>query len=695
MSNIIKKTIQEQLHKKALAAYEAELDRQKNSWRKQLRGGIPAGEAPRRIGRTPFFVIPYAAAGADTIAEADHSGCPWILFMAEDGCFAPGDLEELEKQLDGISHDWAYPDEDLYEPDSAAGSGIRCYPYLKPDASPDTLLSYFYLGGIVAVRTQAAKHSAEQIASLQPTGAAFAKKALSAKNMTVADERSSAKDGLGFLYILCLTMMQKDTPVHITKVLFHRPLYYTPETLGNMLIAEPFGGSGEYVALKEAFLKSSGRGAEWKEAADGLFYPVYENTGEKVSILIPSKDHPQILQRAVASIREKSTYANLEIIVIDNGSNAENKAEYEALAKQYDFCYCYVPMDFNFSRMCNLAAKEASGDYYLLLNDDTEVITPDWIERMLGQARLPETGAVGAKLYYPDGDLIQHCGITNMYEGPVHKLFGYSDAVSYDRGRNRGVVDLVGVTAACLMIAKEKYDAVGGFPEVLSVAYNDVDFCFSLIEKQYRNVMRNDVRLFHYESLSRGDDHQDEAKRQRLFNERMILYTRHPSFVDHDPYYNPQLTGCNQNFEAGMPHENRDLPSVTDLALMKKAPGFAPVNEALIVNSDRLNVKPYAKELNAVLIDIHAHVRGLDSADYSFKVYLKQGDAVYEVPVFRRYRPDVERVYYEQTHVELSGLAARIAGGVLPEGEYEVWVEADSLISRQKLYNKASGKLKT
>ena len=670
MANIIKKTIQEQLHKKALAAYEAELDRQKNSWRKQLRGGIPAGEAARRIGRTPFFVIPYSAAGKDAIEEAERSGCPWILFAAEDGCFAPGDLEEMEKQLGGISHDWAYPDEDLYEPDSAAGNGIRCYPYLKPDASPDTLLSYFYIGGIAAVRTQAAKHQAEQIASQQAMG------------------------GLGFLYRLCLALMQKDQPAHITKVLFHRPLYTQPETLGNMLIAEPIGGSSEYVALKEAFLEAIGRKAEWKEEADGLFYPVYENTGEKVSILIPSKDHPQILQRAVASIREKSTYTNLEIIVIDNGSNAENKAEYETLAKQYDFRYCYVPMDFNFSKMCNLAAKEADGDYYLLLNDDTEVITPDWIERMLGQAGLPETGAVGAKLYYPDGDLIQHCGITNMYEGPVHKLFGYSDAVSYDRGRNRGVVDLVGVTAACLMIAKEKYDVVGGFPEVLSVAYNDVDFCFSLIEKQYRNVMRNDVRLFHYESLSRGDDHQDEAKRQRLFNERMILYTRHPSFVDHDPYYNPQLTGCNQNFEAGMPHENRDLPSVTDLAPMKKAPDFSPVNEALIVNSDRLNVKPYARELNAVLIDIHAHVRGLDSADYSFKVYLKQGDAVYEVPVFRRYRPDVERVYYEQTHVELSGLAARIAGGVLPEGEYEVWVEADSLLSRQKLYNKASRKLK-
>ena len=674
MSNIIKKTIQEQLHKKALAAYEAELDRQKNSWRKQLKKGIPVGDEPHRLSGTHFFVIPFSGAGAEAIAEAEHSGCKWILFAADDGCFAPEDPETLEKRVEGACRDWKYFDEDLYIPEGNGCEGVRCYPYLKPDASPDTLLSYFYLGGIVAVRIGAAKNEA---------------KAIAAENVSEAE-----KNGFAFVYRMCLNLMHNDPIyIHEAAVLFHRPLKEEPKALGNMLIAEPVGGGKEYVSVKEAFLKSIGRSADWKEEADGLYYPLYENAGEKVSILIPSKDHPQILKRAVASVREKSTYQNLEIIVIDNGSSAEAKAEYEAYAKQYDYRYLYIPMDFNFSKMCNLAAKEAAGSYYVFLNDDTEVITPDWIERMLGQAGLPETGAVGAKLYYPDGDLIQHCGITNMYEGPVHKLFGYSDAVSYDRGRNRGVVDMVGVTAANLMIAKEKYEAVGGFPEVLSVAYNDVDFCFSLIEKQYRNVMRNDVKFYHYESLSRGDDHQDEAKRQRLFNERMILYTRHPSFVDHDPYYNPKLTGCNQNFEAGMPHENRDLPSVEELQPMKKAPDFTPVNEALIVKSDRLNVKPYARELNAVLLDIHAHVRGLDSADYSFKVYLKQGETIYEVPVFRRYRPDVERVYYEQTHVELSGLAARIAGGVLPEGEYEVWVEADSLISRQKLFQKAERKL--
>ena len=117
MSNIIKKTIQEQLHKKALAAYEAELDRQKNSWRKQLKKGIPVGDEPHHLSGTHFFVIPFSKAGTEAIAEAERSGCKWILFAADDGCFAPEDPEALENGTAGASHHWIYFDEDLYIPE--------------------------------------------------------------------------------------------------------------------------------------------------------------------------------------------------------------------------------------------------------------------------------------------------------------------------------------------------------------------------------------------------------------------------------------------------------------------------------------------------------------------------------------------------------------------------------------------------
>ena len=681
MANIIKEKLQEVLHQKALKAYEEELDRQKNSWRRQLKGGIlVGGKAWKAHGKPGFFVIPYAQAGMDAIAEAEKADCAYVIFAAEDGCFAPGDLEALAAELSGASQVLAYADEDVYLPDPAgdAAEGVCCAPYFKPDGSPDTLLSYFYIGGMAVMRTAAAARFAAQMPEPYRTAGAFP-----------------------FVYFLTLLLMAQEMPLHIRKILFHRRAKQPPGMQKNMVLAEPFGGGKEFTALKSAFLqqvfpeqKIPEQKIEWKEEADGLCYPLYPLPQAMVSILIPSKDHPEVLKRAVASIREKSSFAAYEILVIDNGSTEEAKAVYEALAEEYGFRYLYRPMPFHFSKMCNLAAATAKGEYLLFLNDDTEVITPDWLERMLGQAALPEAGAVGAKLYYPDGDLIQHCGVTNMYEGPVHKLFGYTDSVSYDRGRNRGVVDMVGVTAACLMVSRGKFERVGGFPEELAVAYNDVDFCFSLYEAGYRNIMRNDVRLYHYESLSRGDDHQDAAKQQRLFRERMTLFTRHPDFADFDPYYNTQLTGASKDYEPGMPHENRDLPAIRELKPLKKVPVFAPVNEALIVKSDRLNVKPYAKELNAVLIDIHAHVRGLDSADYKFSVFLRKGELVYQVPVFRRYRPDVERVYFEQTHVELSGLAARIAGGVLPNGEYELWVEADSLISRQRLFRRAEQMLK-
>ena len=199
MSNIIKKTIQEQLHKKALAAYEAELDRQKNSWRKQLKKGIPVGDEPHRLSGTPFFVIPFSKAGEESVAEAEHSGCKWILFAADDGCFAPEDPEELENRVVGASHHWIYFDEDLYTPEGNGCEGVRCYPWLKPDASPDTLLSCFYLGGIITVRTGAAKNEVKTIA---------------AENVPEAE-----KNGFAFVYRMCLNLMHND-PVYIHEAAF-------------------------------------------------------------------------------------------------------------------------------------------------------------------------------------------------------------------------------------------------------------------------------------------------------------------------------------------------------------------------------------------------------------------------------------------------------------------------------------------
>ena len=655
----LKQRIQESLHRRQLAWYEAELERQKEGYRRKLSAEairIPEEEAfsqsiagCRVINEKAFTDILGTMRALSYDLTDDMRGLAvragieetvWVLVRGD----GYADEETLGKIAGYFAEnsqcEWAYPDEDVCTEEKEL-----ILPYLKPDYSPETLKSYNYIGNMLAFS------------------------ASEAEALAVQDTDSEAEP-TDLIYHVAAFMAGRRPAYHIREIAYHYcDREYTTD--GRM-----------YVGTRPVTYR----------------YPVYEIPEKaRIGILIPSKDHPEVLKRCVRSVREKSTFPDYEIIVVDNGSNAENKAVYEGLAGEYDFRYIYEPMEFHFSRMCNLAAKMSSGNYLVFLNDDTEVVTTDWLERMLSQAAQPLVGAVGAKLYYPDGDLIQHIGVTNMYEGPVHKLFGWSDAKDYDRGRNRGVRNVIGVTAACLMIERKRFEAVGGFPEELAVAYNDVDLCLSLCEHRYRNVIRNDVVLTHYESLSRGDDNIDDAKKERLAKERAVLYERHPSYYDQDPYYHPMLTGASERYETSVPLENKNLPVVKHLATCKVRLNEKEINETLILKRDHLDKCFYADEgrKTAYLIDLHAHVRGLDSCDYRYHMYLRAANgSVYDVPAIRRYRPDVEKTYYDQIHVELSGFAIKIAEGALPAGSYEVWMEAKSALSRQRLINRLSTTLR-
>ena len=233
--------------------------------------------------------------------------------------------------------------------------------------------------------------------------------------------------------------------------------------------------------------------------------------------------------------------------------------------------YIYEPATFNFSAMVNRGAREAKGNYLLFLNDDTEVKEPESIRRMLGQAKQAHTGAVGAKLLYPDREHIQHIGIINIATGPSHAFLGDSDAHRLLFDRNRVDYNYLAVTAACLMVSKAKYEEAGGFDEELRVAYNDVDFCFSLIEKGYYNVVRNDAVFLHYESLSRGNDMSPE-KMARLNVERKRLYNKHPDYVKTDPFYNRNLVGSGVHFTIDM-HEKRPFAAALSLRPESMASG--------------------------------------------------------------------------------------------------------------------------
>jgi GT2 family glycosyltransferase len=227
---------------------------------------------------------------------------------------------------------------------------------------------------------------------------------------------------------------------------------------------------------------------------------------------------------------------------MDNGSTRPDALEMlQQLANEDGVTVVPHDRPFNYSEINNVGATRARGELLLFLNDDTEVLMADWLERMAGYAQLEHVGAVGAKLLYPGTRTIQHAGILNLLDGPSQALV-HQDAD--DPGYfMRGLLEYnwIAVTGACLMIERRKFDCVGGFDESLPIAYNDVKLCFDLIERGFYNVACSAVELVHHESVTRGLDHLSPEKLARLAVERDYLYDKHPHFYRHDPFYSDRL----------------------------------------------------------------------------------------------------------------------------------------------------------
>lgn len=262
-----------------------------------------------------------------------------------------------------------------------------------------------------------------------------------------------------------------------------------------------------------------------------------------ISILIPNKDKVQVLERCLKSIIGRSTYPNYEIIIIENNSQERlTFLYYESLKTFQNVRVATYEGEFNYPRINNFAAGEARGDYLLFLNNDTEVITPTWMEEMLMYAQRPDVGAVGCKLYYPD-DTIQHAGVVVGIRGTAGHVHYRIDKNNLGyMGRLYYAQNFSAVTAACMMLRRQVFEAARGFREEFAVAYNDVDLCLRLRQQGLLIVFTPFAELYHYESVSRGSDlskqnagrfHQEEALFQRTWKE----------FLDRgDPYYNPNLT---------------------------------------------------------------------------------------------------------------------------------------------------------
>ena len=346
--------------------------------------------------------------------------------------------------------------------------------------------------------------------------------------------------------ILRLTDRAKNV-VHIPRV-----LYYWRSHAGSVasgIGAKPYAIEAAKGAVSDHLQKHGLKNFQITStrACETIFRIRYEVLGSpRISIVIANKDHAEDLKRCVDSIMERSTYSNYEIIIVENNSTTE---EIQKLYKEYQDKYSFIKVvkfegAFNYSAVNNLGVKHAEGEYILLLNNDTEVITPGWMEEMLMYAQRKDVGAVGAKLLYGDRT-IQHAGVIlklgahrtaghGHYKQPDSKL-GYMGRLCYAQ-------NVSAVTGACLLVKKAVFEQVGGLEESFEISLNDVDFCLKLREAGYLNVWTPFAELYHHESISRGLDDKGE-KAARYNRESEQFRTKWKEVLEQgDPYYNPNFT---------------------------------------------------------------------------------------------------------------------------------------------------------
>ncbi len=556
----------------------------------------------------------------------------YIVFLECNDILAHNALYEVVKKLnEDKTLDFIYSDEDRIDNDGKN----RHMPHFKPDWSPDTLMSFMYTGHLAVFR----KSIADEIGGL----------------------RAGYEGAQDYDFVLRFTE-KTDKIAHISKVLYH--WRERKESAGESEDAEPYIMEATKRCKENALLRRGTDAYVERIGESSLFRVNYKvKNNPKVSILIPSKDNYDILKRCVDSIYGLTEYRNFEIVLVDNGSNADNRDKYSELAEKYDVKYIYEPMEFNFSRMCNLAAANASGDYYLFLNDDTEIIRGEWLGRMLGQAQLPHVGAVGAKLVYPETGNIQHVGVINIANGPTHAFSNLSDNTSCYFARNLIEYDYCAVTAACLLVSKEKFEESGGFNEELAVAYNDVDLCFKLLEHGYYNVVRTDAVLVHYESVSRGYDLDDPDKSKRLAGELRKLYEMHQGFRSKDPFYNINLCQNKIDFSYNYTKNQPEYNEVKNKNTRFK------VSDLVRGKLDIVQV------LDTVYLEGWAFISGrYNNNDTKIKLLLSNEEKTYLLDTCKVYRPDVADNNTSEVDVDFTGFRCEIPKEYFEPGQYEVTI---------------------
>lgn len=449
----------------------------------------------------------------------------FVGFLDHDDQLAPFALHEIVNVLNTENNvQFIYSDEDKIDSD-----GNRKNPFFKPDWSPDLFFSQNYICHFCVI----------QKALVDSTG-----------GFREGYEGSQDYD----LFLRCIEKIPPAAIVHIPKILYHWRT--TQESVASSSLVKPYASLSAKRALKDALTRKGFP----VEVFDGLYpttyrvrYAIVDNP--RVSIIIPTKDHVEVLQHCIQSILEKTAYDNYEILIIDNQSQEPQTWDYYAsLQERSNIRILMYEGPFNFSAINNYGVAHAESFYILFLNNDTKVISGEWLPSMLEHAQRFDVGAVGVKLLYPN-NLIQHAGIILGIEGDFAHMGIAGHSHKYISNRLPGyffrphvIGNYSAVTAACLMMRKDVFIEVGGFDENLALAYNDVDLCLKIRQKGYHIVYTPYAILNHHESYSRGPEKTPE-KKARFFQDTLWVRNRWGTTIDRgDPYYNPNLTLKNEDF---------------------------------------------------------------------------------------------------------------------------------------------------
>lgn len=447
----------------------------------------------------------------------DEATGDFICFFDHDDVLEPNLLFEYARAInENETTDVLYCDEDKLLQD-----GSLCQPFFKPDFNIDLLRNNNYICHMLAIRTTLLR-------TLAPNTAEF----------------DGAQD-----HNLTLEASEKARLIHhVPRVLYHWRLSES-STAANA-DSKPYATIAGIKAVQN-HLDRLGLEAAVSQSRRPFTYNVrYAIPSDRplVSIIIPTKDHIDVLDTCISSILKKSTYENFEIIIIENNSTLKETFDYYDTLLDRDTRIRIEKWghEFNFSKLMNFGTQKASGKYLIYLNNDTEVITPEWIEIMLGICQREDVGIVGCRLFYPD-ETIQHAGlcVTGGVAGHLGKnlprgqwgYFALHDATQ----------DLSAVTAACMMTKKGVVESVGGWDEELAVAFNDVDFCLKVRDASLLVVYTPEVELYHHESLSRGTEN-NILKQIRFHREVSYMnYKWARYYVSGDPYINPNISQMEPN----------------------------------------------------------------------------------------------------------------------------------------------------